>query len=241
MDAQPGIKHAAKEWFLKLLDDMDLLPSILIAEDDERTCILLQTMLESLGYPIVGTAGDGRQAVEKTLALKPGTVLLDIGMPVLDGLEAARRILDQMLVPIVVLTGMSDDTTLEEARALGVQAFLLKPLSSKEQLRAAIVIANTICNRQRADTERIDLLNTSLESTRIKSVPRALGSYGLTRRETEVLHLLAEGRPNAEIGTELGLSPRTVEKHVEHILEKLAVKSRTAAARLVADAGRRRH
>jgi DNA-binding NarL/FixJ family response regulator len=135
---------------------------------------------------------------------------------------------------------MSDDTTLEQARALGVQAFLVKPLSSKEQLRAAIVIATTICNRQQADTERIDLLNTSLESTRVKNVPRALGTYGLTRRETEVLHLLAEGRPNAEIGTELGLSPRTVEKHVEHILDKLGVKSRTAATRLVADAGRRK-
>jgi len=219
---------------------MDLLPSILIAEDDERTRILLQSMLESLGYPIAGVASDGREAVEKTLALKPGAVLLDIGMPVLDGLEAARRILDQTLVPIVVLTGMSDDTTLEQARALGVQAFLLKPLSSKEQLRAAIVIATTICNRQRADTERIDLLNSSLESTRMKTVPRALGTYGLTRRETEVLYLLAEGRPNAEIGTELGLSPRTVEKHVEHILDKLGVKSRTAATRLVADAGRRK-
>jgi DNA-binding NarL/FixJ family response regulator len=219
---------------------MDLLPSILIAEDDERTRILLQTMLESMGYPIAGTASDGREAVEKTLALKPGAVLLDIGMPLLDGLEAARRILDQTLVPIVVLTGMSDDTTLEQARALGVQAFLVKPLSSKEQLRAAIVIATTICNRQRADSERIDLLNTSLESTRVKTVPRALGTYGLTRRETEVLYLLAEGRPNAEIGTELGLSPRTVEKHVEHILDKLGVKSRTAATRLVADAGRRK-
>ena len=219
---------------------MELLPSILIAEDDERTCILLQSMLESLGYPIVGSASDGLEAVEKTLALKPGVVLLDIGMPTIDGLEAARRILAEHLVPIVVLTGMSDDETLEQARALGVQAFLLKPLSSKEQLRAAIVIATTICERQRTDADRINTLSSSLESTRVKSVPRALGSYGLTRRETEVLHLLAEGRANAEIGTELGLSPRTVEKHVEHILDKLGVKSRTAATRLVADAGRRK-
>jgi DNA-binding NarL/FixJ family response regulator len=218
---------------------MDL-PSILIAEDDERTRVLLQTMLENLGYPVVGCACDGLEAVEKTFALKPGVVLLDIGMPVLDGLEAARRIFEKELVPIVVLTGMSDDETLESARALGVQAFLLKPLSSKEQLRAAIVIATTICDRQRADTARIDTLSSTLENARVKAVPRALGSYGLTRRETEVLHLLAEGRPNADIGNELGLSPRTVEKHVEHILDKLGVKSRTAATRLVADASHRR-
>jgi len=235
MDAQSGTPCAAMVGS-QLQDDMDLIPSILIAEDDERTCILLQSMLESLGYPIVGTAGDGLE----TLALKPGVVLLDIGMPSIDGLEAARRILAEVLVPIVVLTGMSDDETLEQARALGVQAFLLKPLSSKEQLRAAIVIATTICDRQRADAEKIESLSSTLESTRIKSVPRALGTYGLTRRETEVLHLLAEGRANADIGTELGLSPRTVEKHVEHILDKLGVKSRTAATRLVADAGRRK-
>lgn len=219
---------------------MELLPSILIAEDDERTRILLQNMLENLGYPIIGCASDGLEAVEKTFNLKPEVVLLDIGMPVLDGLEAARRIFAKVLVPIVVLTGMSDDETLEQARELGVQAFLLKPLSSKEQLRAAIAIATTICERQRADAARIDTLNSSLESTRVKTVPRALGTYGLTRRETEVLYLLAEGRPNAEIGTELDLSPRTVEKHVEHILDKLGVKSRTAATRLVADAGHRR-
>lgn len=234
----PGTQFAASvsSQFTKTMD----LPSILIAEDDERTRILLQTMLENLGYPVMGCACDGKEAVEKTLTLKPDVVLLDIGMPVLDGLEAARRILAERLVPIVVLTGMSDDDTLEQARALGVQAFLLKPLSSKEQLRAAITISTTICDRQRADAERIDALNSSLESHRVKAVPRALGTFGLTRRETEVLHLLAEGRANADIGVELGLSPRTVEKHVEHILEKLDVKSRTAAARLVADAGHRR-
>jgi len=240
MDAlTPGITPAAMDGSQNN-EDMELMPSILIAEDDERTCILLQSMLESLGYPIVGTASDGLDAVQKTLSLKPGVVLLDIGMPTIDGLEAARRILAQVLVPIVVLTGMSDDETLEQARALGVQAFLLKPLSSKEQLRAAIVIATTICERQRQDAQRIDTLSTTLESTRVKAVPRALGTYGLTRRETEVLHLLAEGRANADIGNELGLSPRTVEKHVEHILDKLGVKSRTAATRLVADAGRRK-
>lgn len=84
---------------------METLPSILIAEDDERTRVLLQTMLEALGYPIAGQAADGREAVEQTLALNPGVILLDIGMPVLDGLEAARLILERQLRPIVVLDG----------------------------------------------------------------------------------------------------------------------------------------
>lgn len=219
---------------------MENLPSILIAEDDERTRVLLQTMLEALGYPIAGSAADGREAVEKTFALNPGVLLLDIGMPVLDGLEAARLILERQLRPIVVLTGLTDEETLEEARRIGVQAFLLKPLSSKEQLRSAIAIATTLCDRQRADQARIADLAHTLQTTRATTAPRALATYGLTGRETEVLHLLAEGRSNAEIGRELELSPRTVEKHVEHILQKLGVKSRAAATRLVTEAPRRR-
>lgn len=219
---------------------METLPSILIAEDDELTRVLLQTMLEALGYPIAGQASDGREAVEKTKELNPGVLLLDIGMPVLDGLEAARIILEDQLRPIVVLTGLTDEETLEEARRIGVQAFLLKPLASKEQLRSAIAIATTLCDRQRADQQRIATLADTLQTTRATTAPRSLTTYGLTGRETEVLHLLAEGRSNADIGRELELSPRTVEKHVEHILQKLGVKSRAAATRLVTEAPRRR-
>ena len=219
---------------------MENLPTILIAEDDERTRILLQAMLEAMGYSIAGQASDGREAVEKTFALKPGVLLLDIGMPVLDGLEVARLILERQLVPIVVLTGLADEETLEQARRIGVQAFLLKPLASKEQLRSAIAIATTLCERQRADQARIATLSNALQTTRALTTPRSLTAYGLTGRETEVLHLLAEGQSNALIGQELELSPRTVEKHVEHILQKLGVKSRAAATRLVSDAPRRR-
>jgi DNA-binding NarL/FixJ family response regulator len=197
-------------------------------------------MLKSLGYPIAGEAENGHEAIEKTLALDPGVLLLDIGMPMLDGIEAARRILEKKLLPIVVLTGLTEESVLEDARRVGVQAFLVKPLTSKEQLRSAIAIATTICKRQRDDQARIDTLAHTLQTTRATTAPRGLTSYGLTQRETEVLHLLAEGRSNAEIGLELSLSPRTVEKHVEHILQKLGVKSRAAATRLVVESPRRR-
>jgi DNA-binding NarL/FixJ family response regulator len=214
------------------------LPSVLVAEDDEGAGILLEMILRDLGYPFVGRAADGVKAVEMTLSLKPDVLLLDIGMPMLDGIEAARRILEEMLLPIVVLTGRSDDETLEKVRLLGVQAFLLKPLPSKEQLHAAIGIAITACERQRANATRIGQINSMLESARTRKVPRGLGSFGLTERETEILNLVAEGRTNSEIGTVVNLSTRTVEKHVEHILGKLGVKSRAAAARLAADATR---
>ncbi len=220
---------------------MTALPSILIAEDDDATRSLLGSMLSRLGYPIAGLARDGREAVEKTLALKPGVLLLDIAMPVLDGLEAARRILADFLLPIVVLTGLQDDRTLEEARLLGVQAFLLKPLSSKEQLRSAITIAGTICERQRADAAQIAALSADLQTARAPAQPpRRLASYGLTQREMDVVQLVGEDLSNAEIGAQLGLSSRTVEKHVEHILAKIGTKSRAGIARLVGLASRSR-
>lgn len=220
---------------------MTTLPSILIADDDDATRSLLRTMLLHLDYPIAGVASDGREAVEKTFALEPGVLLLDIGMPVLDGLEAARIILARQLVPIVVLTGLQDEETLEQARQIGVQAFLLKPLASKEQLRAAITIATAICARQRADAARIASLSASLQAAHAPAPPsRALASYGLTTREMEVLNLVTDGHSNAGIGIQLGLSPRTVEKHVEHILDKLGVRSRAGIARLVGVASRRR-
>ena len=227
----------------RIMDSNDTapLPSVLIADDDEATCHLLRATLVALGYPIAGMARDGREAVEKTFALNPGVLLLDIGMPVLDGLEAARLILARQLVPIVVFTGLNDDKTLEEARQIGVQAFLLKPFGSKEQLRAAISIATTICDRQRADAAQIASLSANLQAARTPAPPlRALASYGITQREMEVLHLVAEDHSNAEIAAQLGLSSRTIEKHVEHILDKLGVKSRTGIARLVGLASRSR-
>ena len=226
---------------INFANDVGELPSILIAEDDAATSKILGALLTSLGYPIAGLASNGREAVEKTLALNPGVLLLDIRMPELDGLEAARLILARTWLPIVVLTGMQDQQTLEEARQLGVQAFLLKPIPSREQLRAAITIASTICARQRADAAQIAALSAQLQETRAPAPPpRELGCYGLTQREMEVVHFVGEGLSNSEIGLQLQLSPRTVEKHVEHILDKVGVKSRAGIARLVGQAARRR-
>jgi DNA-binding NarL/FixJ family response regulator len=219
---------------------MNTAPSILIAEDDDDSRILIKTMLNSLEFPIVGYACDGDEAVKKVAALKPDVLLLNIGLPVLNGLEVARRILAEIWLPIVVFTGRSDNETLKRASAIGVHAFLLKPLSTKQQLRAAIFIALDICDRQREDATEISRLQSMLQLNLSESERHTLERRGLTRRESDVVHLLAKGRTNFEIGTVLGISCRTAEKHVEHVKTKLGVKSRTAAARLVVDAIRRR-
>jgi DNA-binding NarL/FixJ family response regulator len=150
-------------------------------------------------------------------------------MPVMDGIEAARIIAAEKPLPIIISTGITDEVTIEAARRVPVQAFLTKPFR-KEQLRASIAIALTQWEHQ-LEAER--KLQSLLEASSANSVPRvseeAARQFGLTKREFEVLCRIAEGKSNAEIGETIGAATRTVDKHVEHIFDKLAVKTRTAA------------
>ena len=113
-----------------------------------------------------------------------------------------------------------------------VQAFLTKPFR-KEQLRASIAIALTQwehqCEAQRKLQSLLESSNTSAASAVPRISEEAARQFGLTRREFEVLCRIAEGKSNAEIGETIGAATRTVDKHVEHIFDKLAVKTRTAA------------
>ena len=204
--------------------------SVLIADDETTVLEALTTVLTRLGYNVAGTARDGAEAVELVRSTPADFLVLDISMPVMDGIEAARVIVAEKPLPIIISTGVTDDVTIEAARQVPVQAFLTKPFR-KEQLRASIAIALTQWEHQ-LEAER--KLQSLLESnTSVPAVPRiseeAARQFGLTRREFEVLCRIAEGKSNAEIGETIGAATRTVDKHVEHIFDKLAVKTRTAA------------
>ena len=204
--------------------------SVLIADDETTVLEALTTVLTRLGYNVAGTARDGAEAVELVRSTPADFLVLDISMPVMDGIEAARVIVAEKPLPIIISTGVTDDVTIEAARQVPVQAFLTKPFR-KEQLRASIAIALTQWEHQ-LEAER--KLQSLLESnTSAPAVPRiseeAARQFGLTRREFEVLCRIAEGKSNAEIGETIGAATRTVDKHVEHIFDKLAVKTRTAA------------
>jgi DNA-binding NarL/FixJ family response regulator len=153
-------------------------------------------------------------------------------MPVMDGIEAARVIVAEKPLPIIISTGITDDLTIEAARQVPVQAFLTKPFR-KEQLRASIAIALTQWEHQLEAERKLQSLLEASSSSSAMAVPRiseeAARQFGLTRREYEVLCRIAEGKSNAEIGETIGAATRTVDKHVEHIFDKLAVKTRTAA------------
>lgn len=201
-------------------------PSVLLAEDDllQRTSII--RFLASYGYPLAGEAANGRDAYEMALKLRPGILLFDVMMPEVDGLTAARRVLEHMDVPVVLITGWASGARLQEAMAMGVSAFLTKPVAP-DQLFSALEIARSLHARKRADAEKIASLSAAVEQSQQQQPD--LSRYNLTPRETEVFSKMAEGLSNAEIAAIYALSERTVEKHVEHILQKLNVKSRTAA------------
>jgi DNA-binding NarL/FixJ family response regulator len=205
--------------------------SVLIADDETTVLESLITVLTRLGYHVAGTARDGAEAVELVRKTPADFIVLDISMPVMDGIEAARVIAAEKSLPIIISTGVTDDVTIEAARQIPVQAFLTKPFR-KEQLRASIAIALTQWEHQLEAARRLQSLLESGSSS-ANSVPRiseeAARQFGLTKREFEVLCRIAEGKSNAEIGETIGAATRTVDKHVEHIFDKLAVKTRTAA------------
>lgn len=202
--------------------------SVLIADDEITVLEALASVLTRLGYQVVGTARDGQEAVDLVRSTPADFLVLDISMPVMDGIEAARIISAEKPLPIIISTGVTDDLTIEAARQVPVQAFLTKPFR-KEQLRASIAIALTQWEHQQEAERKLQ----SLLEAGAPSVPRiseeAARQFGLTQREYEVLCRLAEGKSNAEIGESIGAATRTVDKHVEHIFDKLAVKTRTAA------------
>jgi len=207
--------------------------SILLAEgaaDDARS---LAKILKGLGHKVCAVADGGAQAVRLAGKLRPGLVIMGIGLSEMDGVSAARLILERTSVPVIISIGRNDIKALEATRYLNIQAFLIKPFSAV-QLRSAIAIALSQHKLFSQARRKISQLSEALETVQGQAdadalTVESLGSIGLTRREAEVMHWIAQGKANGDIAMILESSPRTVAKHVEHIFLKLKVESRTAA------------
>ncbi len=214
--------------------------SILLTEDEPDVARYITTVLKTLGHRVVAVASEGHEAVDLALKLSPDLVIMDIDLPKMNGATAARKILERSSVPVIICTGRSDDDALESLRALNVQAYLNKPFSAV-QLKSAIAI--TLAQYDLHDQARRKILELSgvlekgggLADAAVLTAQR-LQEIGLTKREAEVLHWVAQGKSNGDIAIILESSPRTVAKHIEHVFLKLGVESRTAA---VAEARRR--
>ena len=170
---------------------------------------------------VVGEAETGRQAVQLTRKLRPAVVVMDIAMPLLNGLEATRQIRkDFPETRVLILSAHSDDAYVEQVDALGAAGFLLKQTSSHN-------LATAIREVQKGNTFYSPAVSKRLKGRDQKALDRE-GNFKqkhnrLSSREVEVLQLIAEGRPNKQVATELGVSFKTVDKHRQHLMAKLNI------------------
>lgn len=167
---------------------------------------------------VVGSAGEGETAVRLAADLSPDVVLMDLNMPGLPGLEAIRRIARSEHPPaVLVLTMVDDDDAVAAAMQVGARGYLLKGAVQEEVLAALRTVAAGGA-----------VLGEGAARRFLSGGGRPVAD--LTEREAEVLALIADGRSNAEIARTLGVSLKTVQNHVSHVLAKLQVRDRTQAA-----------
>jgi DNA-binding NarL/FixJ family response regulator len=198
---------------------------ILLADDHEIVrrglCALLQ---KREGWEVCGEASDGRQALEMAKELKPDVVILDIGMPQLNGLDTTRQLLQHdPQFKIIVLTITDSDQVIREAIDAGARGFVLKSDAARDLVSAV----EALQSKQMFFTPRVNdlLLRGFLDKG--QSVPRnqAPNLPVLTAREREVTQLLAEGKSSKEVASLLNLSTKTVETHRSNIMRKLNLHS----------------
>jgi DNA-binding NarL/FixJ family response regulator len=188
------------------------------------------------GIEVVGSGADGQQAVELARTLLPDVLLMDVRMPVLDGLEATRRIVAEpatAAVRVLVLTTFDVDELVYGALRAGASGFLLKDASPEELQHAVRVVADGGALLAPQVTRRL-----IAEFTARPPAGRSRGlAARLTERETEVLVLVARGLSNAEIASELVVSPLTAKTHVSRILTKLGLRDRAQLVAVAYEAG----
>ena len=155
---------------------------VLIAEDEALIRLDLKEMLEEEGYDVVGEVGDGQQAVDRAAELRPDLVILDIQMPVLDGLGAAERIAGDRIAPVIVLTAFSQRDLVERARDAGAMAYLVKPFN-KNDLVPAIEVARARFAEMSALDSEVRSLEDRLEAR--KSIEKAKGKLMADQGMTE--------------------------------------------------------
>jgi DNA-binding NarL/FixJ family response regulator len=210
--------------------------TILLAEDHTIVREGFRKMLElEDDFQIVGEAQDGRAAVALVKKFHPQVVLMDIAMPLLNGLEATRQILK--VVPttkIIILSAHSDDAYVASATESGALGFLLKQTSAHEVCRAIREVEGGKTFFSPVISKRQDRLHPRSSSR--AGAPKKK-TVELTSREMEVLQLIAEGKANKETAAELGIGLKTVEKHREHLMEKLDIHDTAGLTRYAISAG----
>ena len=210
--------------------------SVLLVDDHAAIRLGMRMVVESApGFDVVGEAENGAVAVAMAFALRPDIVLMDLRMPVLDGVAATRQITESRLSKVLVLTTFDHDEYLFGALKAGAQGFLLKTAAPQ----SIIAALESVVNGDQVISPEVTakLVSAALESRTAYPMPppRIDPREVLTERELQVLRELGAGLSNHGIGRSLGISETTVKTHVSRVIGKLEVTSRLQAA-LVAHA-----
>ena len=212
----------------------------LIVDDQAMIRLGIRAILESQDdMTVVGEAENGRIGVDRARSLRPDVVLMDVRMPVMDGLAAARAMLgpervEGHLARVLMLTTFDLDDYIYEALRVGASGFLLKDSEPEELIRAVRVVAEGEALLAPSITRR---LIENFVATRPRQTSGGTALNGLTDREREVLRLIALGRSNAEIATELYIAEQTVKTHVSRIFLKLGIRDRAQAVMIAYETG----
>jgi two-component system response regulator NreC len=195
--------------------------NVLIAEDHGVVRKGLRLLLEQhTELVVIGEAANGREAVELAASLAPQVIIMDVTMPLLNGLEAAQQILQSnSQIGVIMLTMHADESYVLRALSIGVKGYLLKESAEEDLLLAIKAVANGKT-----------FFSPAITQTLLEDYIRVLRQEGLsdsfdllTTREKEVLQLLAEGKTNKEVAGLLNVSPYTVESHRTNLMQKLNI------------------
>jgi len=203
---------------------------VLLADDQRLMRDGLRTLLElEDDLEVVGEAENGRAALELAASLRPDVVLMDVRMPVMDGVEATRQLAANLPeCRVIILTTFDDESIIFEGLRAGALGYLLKDVSGEELASAIREV-----NRGGALIQPSVARKVLAEFSRLPAAPSSaqiLPGDGLSERETEILKLVARGLSNKEIALRLSLTEGTVKNYVSAILQKLGVQDRTQAA-----------
>jgi DNA-binding NarL/FixJ family response regulator len=196
--------------------------SVLLVEDHTVVRQGLRLLIEIAGdIEIVGEAKTGREAVRMTKELRPQVIVMDIAMPLMNGLEATRQILKAFPeAKVLILSAHSDAEYVEQVMKAGARGYLIKQSSGD-------VLAQAVRELHKGQTYFTPSIAKRLKEEYQKSADGSRlhkrSNMELTSRETELLQLIAEGHVNKQIASELGISIKTVEKHRQHLMEKLNI------------------